>query len=590
MKTLEVTQGTPEWIEARAKRFCASEAPAMMGASKYMTRSDLLRQKALDTAEDVDANQQALFDRGHAAEAAARPLVEAQIVDELFPATATDDSGRLLASFDGITMDGTTGYEHKLWNEEVAAMVRAGELSPMYYWQLEQQILVGGLERVIFVCSDGTSDRFVSMEYRAVPGRAEQLLAGWKQFEADLANYQHVEVIPAAVAAPVMALPALSIQVTGSIALVDNLKVFGERLEAFIEAIDKSPSDDQGFADAEAAIKTLATAETALDAAKASALAQTASIDEMTRTVALYAGQARQTRLMLEKMVKARKETIRVEIVGGGKSALAEHIASLNKRIGRPYMPVIQSDFVGVIKGKRTIASLRDAVDTELARAKIEANAVADRIQINLTTLEAKAAGLEFLFNDIATICLKPNGDFMDTVNARIAAHKEAEVKRIEAEREKIRAEEEAKAKAKVEAEARAKAQAEERQRREIEEAKRKADAQREADLKAKEEATRTKPEPQELNKVATVGGSQPVDASKEPVAAVPGQEVKTGQIPAARSATLSVAASRTRPTDDAIISAVAHAFNTDFNQALVWIAGIENLQARADRRQIQAA
>ena len=45
MKIIDVTQGTPEWHAVRAEYFTASEAPAMMGVSKYQSRSDLLLQK-----------------------------------------------------------------------------------------------------------------------------------------------------------------------------------------------------------------------------------------------------------------------------------------------------------------------------------------------------------------------------------------------------------------------------------------------------------------------------------------------------------------------------------------------------------------
>lgn len=442
MKILPFSQGTSEWLAARAKYFCASEAPAMMGASSYMTRNDLLRRKATGIAEAVETHKQALFAAGHAAEAAMRPIVEKRLRGPLLPLTGISEDGRLLASFDGINEEQRTGWEHKLWNENLAAQVRAKSLDPMYYWQLEQQILVGGLDRVVFTCSDGTPKRCVHMVYRPVPGRAEQLLAGWKQFDADLANYQHAEVIPAATATPVMALPALVIQVNGSISLIDNLKVFGEKLAAFLDQIDKNPSTDQAFADAEAAIKTLETAQVALEAAEARALAQTASIDEMRRTVALYVAQARTTRLMLEKVVKARKETIRVEIMQEARAALAGHVNTLNKRLGKPYMPQIAEDFAGVIRGKKTVTSLRDAANTELARCKIEANAVADRIEINLNTLRELAAEHAFLFADTAQIVQKANDDLTALVKMRIAEHKAAEDRRLDAERERIRKEE----------------------------------------------------------------------------------------------------------------------------------------------------
>ena len=108
-------------------------------------------------------------------------------------------------------------------------------------------------------------------------------------------------------------------------------------------------------------------------------------------------------------------------------------------------MPVIQADFAGVIRGKKTIASLHDAVDTELARAKIEANAIADRIEINLNSLRDMAKDHAFLFADIAQIVQKENDDLVALIKVRIADHAAAEQKRLDGERERIRAEEQAK-------------------------------------------------------------------------------------------------------------------------------------------------
>jgi hypothetical protein len=94
------------------------------------------------------------------------------------------------------------------------------------------------------------------------------------------------------------------------------------------------------------------------------------------------------------------------------------------------------------------VASLRDAVDTELARFKIEANAVADRIQINLGTLRELAANHTFLFADTASIVLKASDDLTALVKLRIAEHEQAEVDKAAALRAKIAEEERVKAEA----------------------------------------------------------------------------------------------------------------------------------------------
>ncbi len=175
MITHNVIQGSPEWHQLRAEHNNASEAPAIFGASKYITRNELIKRKATGVTPEVDDHTQRRFDEGHATEAKARSILESRMGEELYPIVATE--GRLLASVDGIDMLETTLFEHKLLNQDVVAMVKACDLSPAYYWQLEQQLLVTGAEKVIFVCSDGTEENFHQMEYRAVPGRAQQLVA-----------------------------------------------------------------------------------------------------------------------------------------------------------------------------------------------------------------------------------------------------------------------------------------------------------------------------------------------------------------------------------------------------------------------------
>ena len=453
MRIIEVLQGSTEWLDIRAKHFCASDAAAMMGASKYTTRNDLLRQKATGIVPEVDAGKQRLFDAGHAAEDSMREHVEAEVLDdELFPTVAEDDVGYLLASYDGITMDGKIGWEHKLWSEQLAAQVRAGELEPAYYWQLEQQILIAGLEKIVFTVSDGTQEKCLHMEYRAVPGRAKQLMAGWFQFAEDMDSYQHQEAIPAAVAEPIKDLPALTVEIRGSVT-ASNLAEWRTIVTERIESINTDLQTDQHFADAADMVKFLDNGEKRIDLVKSQAQAQATDIDAVFRALDDIKATMRGKRLTLGKLVTARKENIKDEIIGNGRKAFSAHILSLSKRICMA-MPDIPCDFAGAIKGKHTIESLRDAVDTLLAAKKIEASAIADRIQINLNSLRELAADHPLLFADKATIVLKANDDLVLLIKSRIYEHKADEDKRLADEREKIRQEEEAKAQAKVKAEA----------------------------------------------------------------------------------------------------------------------------------------
>ena len=432
MKVHNVQQGTPEWHALRSSYFTASEAPAMMGASKFQTRNDLLSMKKTGIVPDVNPQQQAAFDRGHATEEMARPLVEEMLGEELYPIVGT--SGNLLASMDGATMLGDVLFEHKLWNEKVVAQIRAGELEPHYYWQLEQQLLVSGADRVIFVCSDGTKSKFISMEYSPVAGRREQLIAGWAQFEQDLGEFEVKEAKVEVIGSAPNQLPALRIDVTGMVT-ASNLDAFKTHALAVIADINTELSTDKDFADADATVKWCGEVEDKLKAAKEHALSQTESIDVLFKAIDDIAAETRRKRLELEKLVKARKDIIRSDIVMDAAKALQAHIDQINETLNsRIRMPKVPANFADAIKGKRTIDSLKEAADAELARAKIEASRIADLIRTNLKSLNELAIKHGFLFHDAQELVLKANDDLVALIKVRINEHdqQQAELKQQE--------------------------------------------------------------------------------------------------------------------------------------------------------------
>lgn len=446
MNIVNVIQGSAEWLALRAKGFGASDAPAMLGISPYKTRAELLREKATGITPEVDPATQARFDSGHSIEALARPIVESRLATELFPATATIDvDGMILgASFDGVSMDEEVVWENKRANAENVAGIAAA-IETHHWPQLEQQALVAGVSRIYFTVSDGTEEGTKGHWYASRAERRAQLIAGWRQFREDLAKYEHVEDAPKLVGRAPETLPTLHIEVAGNV-LASNLVAFRETALTVIGAINTNLQTDEDFATAEKTVKWCGDVEDRLDAAKRHALAQTQSIESLFRAIDDIKEEARTKRLNLEKLVKARKEQIRREIVDGAVEALRAHVASLNAILGKPYMPEQDVTRFGLaIKGLKTLASLRDAVATELANAKIAASAIADRIQTNLNTLRELALDHAFLFHDTATIVLKQPDDLTALVKTRIADHKAAEERRISEERERIRAEEQAK-------------------------------------------------------------------------------------------------------------------------------------------------
>lgn len=447
----DLIQGSPEWHTFRLEHDGASEAAVMLGISKKATRTELLNAKKTGVGKEFsDWVQEHVLDYGHEVEARARPIVEQIIGETLYPVTYS--YGRLSASCDGLTDDNRIAMEHKQWSEELAAAVRRGELPNEHQPQCQQVIDVTGAEKLIFVVSDGTLEKMVWMWVYPDPQWVERINAGWALFHEDLAKHEFVEAIPAAVARPTLDLPAVSIEASGALSIRHNLRAFGEKLNSFIAALPARPETDQEFADCKAALGKLKTAEEALDSEESRALSQLSDIEDMRREKKLLFDLSRTTRLALEKLVTAREAAIKVEVMQEGKEALAEHIAALNARIGKPYMPAIAADWSAAIKNKRNVSSTREAVQNLLVAKKLESSSIADAIQINLNSLRELAGAHAFLFADTASLVLKANDDLTAVIKSRIAEHEAAEAKRLEDERAKIRAEEEARATAKAKA------------------------------------------------------------------------------------------------------------------------------------------
>lgn len=480
----DVKQGSTEWHALRATTRNASEAPAMMGVSKYKSRQALIAEKATGIIPEIDAATQRRFDAGHETEAKARAILEEQLGEDLYPLVATDDEVYLLASSDGSDMCRTFGFEHKLFNAEIAEQVAAGDVPDSHKWQLDQQIEVFGFEKIIFVCSDGTKDNFVSCEYRTTPERIAKLRAGWKMFDQDVANYQPevIEAKPILHANPIDNLPALFIEVTGRVT-ASNLVEFKAAATAVISSIKTELVTDQDFIDATAAVKYLKDVEDNAKRAKQNALDQTTSIAELHRALDEVATMAATVRKALDKKITEEKDSRKAEIVISASRELGAYCAALSNRVGAPVASA--ASFAETIKGLKSIDSMRDKVSVALANAKIEANAVADRIEYNIKTLTGEGFDWRFLFPDLAFVCAKAKDDFAALLDSRIHAHELAETKRLEAEREKIRAEEQAKAQR--EADARMAAEREEANRVAAEEI-RKADAERKAEAMAQAE------------------------------------------------------------------------------------------------------
>lgn len=438
MKELDLVQGSAEWLQARKQYRTASEAPIMMGVSPYAERSELIAITATRYEKEVSDELQKIFDWGHEVEAKARPLAEELIGEKLIPITGTDDDDYLLASFDGLTMLEDTVWECKQYNQSKADHIQQhGTVPQCDYWQCVQQLAVSGAERLLYTVTDGTKDKFVYCWMSPSESDKKRLLAGWKQFDKDVAEYAPVEakVEPEGVAPET--LPALHIQVKGEV-VTSNLEEFKAKSIAIIESINTDPESDQDFADAEKTIKAIKESRKRLKAAKDNMLSQAETIYNANTVIDDLDERLKSTQSTLTKSVDIKKRAIRQGLLLDAANAVKAYSVDVHTKNNFNHfgvsIPIIATDFGSVIKGKKLFSSMQSALDDAVAAAKIEIDQLADQINKNLKFFQEEAGEYKTLFSDLNHLVAKSPDDFKACVHVRINEHKEAEAKRKEKE------------------------------------------------------------------------------------------------------------------------------------------------------------
>ncbi|MCT9812452.1 YqaJ viral recombinase family protein [Acidovorax sp. Be4] len=501
MKIVNLLQGSPEWHAHRAQHFNASDAPAMMSCSPYKTRGELIAELATGITPEVGPAQQRIFDAGHQFEALARPLAEEIAGEELYPVVGAE--GKYSASFDGLTMLEDAAFEHKSLNKGLLAAFddidtvapeyrneQAGLLLPLHYQvQMEQQAMVSGCTRILFMASKWEADRDTgewvliqerhcwytpNLELRA------QIVAGWELLEKDVAAYAPPKSDP--IAAKIQqALPALRIEASGSIT-ASNLDEFQVVVLDRINAVNMELVTDQDFADGDADGKWLRDVSAKMKEAVQRVRGGMESVDEVLRVLEQLDDIATKKAIAIEKKVKTEKDVRKEQIVLSAQRSLDEHIAELNRSLDARYLASPGPVFASVVKGLKSLDSMTDKVQAELGNQQASANAAAARYKANREHLKQTDGDWVNLFPDFSLAGNKAAEDFQALAALRIGNQKQADAQRLEAEREKIRAQEQAKAEATV--------RAEQEQKRLAEEAA--ATAEREKALQAEKDAQAT--------------------------------------------------------------------------------------------------
>jgi len=543
---LNLQQGTDLWLSTRAASDgTASEAPAMKAKSKYQTRTALLDQRKTGLAKEVDAHTQAIFNKGHEAEAKARLIAEEIIGEELSPTTymVEVDGLKLMASLDGITFDDSIIWEHKLWNESLAENVRNKTLDEHYTIQLDQELLASGATKCLFMVSDGTRDKCVSMWYETTGEKISDLVEGWKQFKTDLVNHVPTVKVEKVEAETIKALPVPSVVVRGEIT-ASNLTEITPQFDTYLESIKTELSTDQDFADAEANAKNCREMAKRIEALQENIIGQMVTVNEVNGVLGNYKEAFNKVGLRLEKAVKEQKETLKTQAIMKAKLEYADFVTALNKDITVVLSTqLVCPDFAAAIKGVKTLETMQSRINSALANGKVEATTLANDVKTKIAFIEESIKGYEHLFKIDAIVFSN-----IDYIKLHIQSVKDAEDVR--------KAKHEAAIKEQAEADARAKIEAENR-------------AISEAEAKAKEAAEIAAAKAEDQEHIASTGKQIPDgDAiTNETINQADFNNVfEVKEQPAVQVGSV-------RPTAQTIINLVANTYNVDTATANRWLA-----------------
>ena len=428
MKTAQMTQGSDDWHAHRAKHYNASDAPAMMGVSKYMKRDDLVALYATGVMPEIDEYTQKIFDDGHRFEALARPLAEDFIGEELSPVIATE--GEYSASLDGATFAGTINFEHKSLNDEIRNCTAAADLHMMYRVQMEHQNLCSpSTEKTLFMASCwDDSDQLIDKRwfwYEPDLALRQRIIDGWAQFAEDVKNYKAPEPTKTVVGDPVAVLPMPAVIAEGKL-VQSNIGQITPRFDAYLAGVNTELTTDQHFADATENAKTCRIMAKKLRSVADSVIAQMSSVAEVDSILRQYEKKMDAMGLQLEKLVKAEKEAIKQRAIVNAQTAYKDHCDALEVKLDGLEFPCPPPEFGAAIKGVRTVESMQSRINDALAAGKAEATRNANELTAKLAFIREAIKGNEHLFNVQLLIA-----NDTDHIKLQITTAIDAEQKRI---------------------------------------------------------------------------------------------------------------------------------------------------------------
>lgn len=182
---MNLEQNTQEWLEIRKHKIGASDAPVIMGVSPWTTPLQLWEEKM--NLKEVRQSNYAM-DRGREMERAAREHFEKLTGIMVFPQVIYHpEYDWMMASLDGINLEGTVIVEIKCPGREDHHSAVKGKIPEKYFPQLQHQLEVSGLDKGYYFSFDGKDG--VIIEFKKDEEYVASLLEKEREFWACMQNF-----------------------------------------------------------------------------------------------------------------------------------------------------------------------------------------------------------------------------------------------------------------------------------------------------------------------------------------------------------------------------------------------------------------
>lgn len=148
MKRINFSQGSEDWLNWRREGVGASDYPAIVDESPYLTPYKLWAIKTSRLKEDSP-------NRAMTMGTELEPLIREKLGSEIgvfHPVCAEDESDPILrASLDGLSEDEKTAIEIKYNNKANHKLASQGKVVDHHYLQVQYQLLVSGAKKNVYV-------------------------------------------------------------------------------------------------------------------------------------------------------------------------------------------------------------------------------------------------------------------------------------------------------------------------------------------------------------------------------------------------------------------------------------------------------